>query len=281
MMKLAGVVITFFPDIPELQKNINSYIDDLDFLVIWENTPIDKRNYKEDDLKNISDKVIVMGVGSNLGIGAALNQSIWHLLDYDCDYFVTFDQDSSFDFGVLNQYKKLVTENNQEEIGVFGTNYISNDSLAYSGDFDSLVVNECITSGSIFPKTNFIKGHFFNEDFFIDAVDFEYCYRIAKTSGLSTVIFPKIILNHNIGYSDQSFVSKLSDNYSAFRTFFLIKNQIYIWRKYPDLFEFKRKIHLVIKYITLRIISVVFFERDKYAKLKSIIRGINQGLSKP
>lgn len=280
-MRLVGIVITYFPNFSELKHNIISYIDDVDVLIIWENTPDSQKKYSTKDLQVISSKIIILGGGNNIGIGSALNQGAKWLLNNGYDYLITFDQDSSFGPDMLRQYKKNVSENKNSEIGIFGSNYISNEKLAYENENNFLIANECITSGSIFHKSIFQKGLFFDENLFIDAVDFEYCYRAYKKANLKTAIITNIVLNHKIGYSDKSFLSKISDNYSAFRTYYLIRNQIYIWRKYPDLFGFKRKIHLVVKYIGLRYISVLFFENNKFSKLKSITKGIRQGLSKP
>ena len=38
-MRLLSVVITYFPNIENTIQNIESYIDHVDCLIIWENTP--------------------------------------------------------------------------------------------------------------------------------------------------------------------------------------------------------------------------------------------------
>lgn len=279
-MKFAGIVITYFPDLEELKKNIQSYIDELDVLILWENTPDSQKTYRPEDLKNISSKIIIQTQNENIGIGKALNQGAEWMLSNGYDYLVTLDQDSFFNPGELGEYKKMITGTTEKHIGVFGTNYISNGRYAYERGEGFLYVNECITSGSVFPKLLFEKGVFFDEKMFIDAVDFEYCYRVYKQLGLKTAIAKSIALNHKIGYSAESFLSRISDNYSAFRTYYLVRNQIRIWKDYPKLFGFCRKKHLVLKYILLRYVSIVGFEKDKKNKLKSLSKGIYDGCYK-
>ena len=41
-MKIIGVVTTYFPDFKKLQANISTYLEQLDYLFIWENTPKEK-----------------------------------------------------------------------------------------------------------------------------------------------------------------------------------------------------------------------------------------------
>ena len=41
-MNIIGVVTTYFPDLKKLQANISTYLEQLDFLFIWENTPKEK-----------------------------------------------------------------------------------------------------------------------------------------------------------------------------------------------------------------------------------------------
>ena len=278
LMKCVGIVITFFPNISQLRNNIKTYINDIDTLIVWENTPSENRNYNSEDIKSLSAKIVLLGNGTNVGIGEALNAGVKWLLDNDSDYLLTLDQDSFFEKGMMSKYKKIISDYRDPNIGIFGVNYTGKDKLAYETDAPVIFVKECITSGSMFPKSTFQKGLLFNKELFIDAVDFEFCYRAKKEFGLQTIIITDIILNHKIGYSENNLLGKISDNYSAFRTFYLIKNQIYVWRKFPNLYPKRKKIHLIVKYIALRYLSVLFFENDKKAKLISITKGIKTGL---
>lgn len=281
-MKSVGIVITFFPDISELRSNIKTYIDDIDTLIVWENTPQNTENINIQELKKISSKIIILGNGANVGIGTALNVGVKWLLENNYDFLITFDQDSYFEPGMLERYKEKISKNEDSSIGIFGVNYTAREKLAYKNDQDNTVlhVKECITSGSVFPRSTFEKGLLFDEELFIDGVDFDFCYKANKNYAMQTVIFTDIILNHKIGYSENTLKGRISDNYSAFRTFYLIKNQIYIWRRYPNLYPTRKKIHLIVKYIGLRYVSVLLFEKDKFAKLKSISKGILFGISK-
>lgn len=58
-MKLIAIVITYFPEEKDLIQNISSYINDVDQLIIWENTPKDKINYNKEKLLGINPNKII------------------------------------------------------------------------------------------------------------------------------------------------------------------------------------------------------------------------------
>ena len=91
-MKTLGIVIFYYPT-DEVWKNIASYIDLLDKLIIWNNTP---GNQLDLHLPTWEEKIVLMGVGKNLGIGKALNKAILYAKENQYDYLLTMDQDSHF-----------------------------------------------------------------------------------------------------------------------------------------------------------------------------------------
>ena len=42
-MKILAIVVTYFPDKELLEKNIAAYVNDVDRVLIWENTPHEKK----------------------------------------------------------------------------------------------------------------------------------------------------------------------------------------------------------------------------------------------
>ena len=96
-MKLAAVVVTFYPDINETILFIEKYIEYVDHLIIWENTPVkDYANYKI-EIPDHDNKITYMGTGSNEGIGYALNRAIEWSVENNFTHLLTMDQDSCFD----------------------------------------------------------------------------------------------------------------------------------------------------------------------------------------
>lgn len=119
-----------------------------------------------------------------------------------------------------------------------------------------------------------------DEQLFIDAVDIEYCFRLKKKYGLQTIVFPSVIMKHAIGYPIKTIFGFNASAYSAFRTYYLVRNQIYILRKYSNFYTFKEKFGIINNYILKRLFILIFYETDKFSKLKALIKGCKDGLLK-
>ena len=68
-MKILAIVVTYFPEKELLEKNISAFINDVDRVLIWENTPDEKKlEYRFID----NSKIEYCGDGIN-SISHALN----------------------------------------------------------------------------------------------------------------------------------------------------------------------------------------------------------------
>lgn len=279
-MKLLGVVITYFSEIDDLIQNIKTYIEEVDCLIIWENTPdvdivYDKKNIE----KLYPEKLFFAGTGKNEGIGIALNFAAKHTLNNNFTHLLTLDQDSYFEKGMLCRYKESVRKFLTSDIGLYGTNLLYSNGIQEYREKESIInVKYCITSGSIIPRQTFEKGCFFDEHLFIDGVDLDYCFRLNKLFGLRVVVFPSVHMMHSIGYPIKTFLGFSASAYSAFRTYYVVKNQILILRRYPEFFSFKEKLVIINDYIFKRLFTILFYENNKLAKIVALAKGLREGL---
>ena len=277
-MRLLAVVVSYKPNIEEFEKNISTYVADVDHLIIWENTPCDEIYYNLSDIFSNMSNITILTKNKNVGIGEALNNAAKFAIKQGYTHLLTMDQDSFFEAGMLSKFKQMISKLKKEDIGAYGVNYSSNNILAYNDNAShSLYVNECITSGTIYPTYLFKENIYFNEKMFIDAVDFEFCYRLKKKYSKKTIIITNIILQHELGYHDDTIFSRWVSSYSAFRTYYLIRNQLYIWRHYSDLYGNYRKYFFVKNYVVLRVLNILISEKDKKKKLESIYKGLKDG----
>lgn len=274
-MKLAAIIVTYLPNIQFLLENISLLIDDVDQLIIYRNSEL------QEDILPISGKIVLLGNGENLGIARALNEAIkWIEKQGTFTHILTLDQDSSFFPLHLEKFKEFIISKNRGNIGIFCPNIDNRGFLSHPSNEEYIVVNDSITSGSIFPIETFKICGMFDEELFIDAVDYEYCYRIFQKYELITIIFPSIHLKHEVGYPTKIKFGLLTDNYSAFRTYFIIRNHIIIWKRYPNLFQPSYKKTLIKIHILYRFAKVIIGEEDKLNKLKAIFKGLLHGLSR-
>lgn len=270
-MKIIGVVTTYFPDFKKLQANISTYLEQLDYLFIWENTPKEKSRVAA--FFKGQEKIIIRTTGDNEGIAKDLNTITQWAIEHGYEYVLTMDQDSAFQPGDFPKYLDIVSQNDQNNIGLWTPAYKNTGSK-------SLLEKEItMTSGSI-VKTSIIKVcGFFSEDLFIDLVDSEYCFRIRK-NGYRIIQASPIVLKHQLGYKKVNKWGIVTINYSALRTYYIVRNWFLVYRQYPEQLLAacgpKRKFYTYT--LLYRSVKIILFEDHKIDKLKALFLGIYHGL---
>lgn len=269
-MKLAGVVILYNPD-ESVIDNINSYIEDVDFLYILDNTEdySDFSSIAFSRLKNHRYNYIPFR--KNMGIAYALNYVIRISQTYD--FLLTMDQDSKFSKGMLKKYKDKISQFCQNDVAMYALNYNSERSDEGTTRLPH-EVEKAITSGSIvdLAKARVVGG--FDENLFIDEVDHEFCFRAIK-NGYRIIEFNDIHLMHHLGNPiTKSILGHHfgSTNHSEIRKYYITRNKIYVMKKYP---------HIRKEYFTFLIktfFAMIILEKKRKEKIKYILRGIRDAL---
>lgn len=275
-MKLVAIVVIFNPNLEEVIANILSYIDDVEKLLLYRNSKTDIITAKE--LEPFIYKLEYLGNGDNVGIASALSSGAKWMIDNDFTHLLTLDQDSYFDSGQLRKFRLLVANSQTQDVGIYAANPSNRGNLTYDSSSQYVEVADAITSGSIFSRLVFEECGLFANELFIDAVDYEFCYRALSLKGLKTIVYPEVVLKHEVGYPHKIIFGLTCDNYSAFRTYFIIRNHIIIWKRYPRLFPYKYKKTLIKMHVIYRLITIILGEADKLMKIKAISVGIIHGL---
>jgi rhamnosyltransferase len=265
-MKLLGIVILYYPE-DDIVANINSYIEDVDELIVWYNS---SSNIKIPE----HQKIVSMGDGTNVGLGKALNEAVKYAKINGFTHLLTMDQDSHFEKDHFLNYISLVEKASEKTI--FAPNCVVYGQQMHNIQDDFVVVECCGQSGSIYPVDVFDETGLFREDFFVDGVDIDMNYRSGKYGILTKIITP-ILLHHQLGSpkTKHNFlgISISSNERSAVRSYYIVRNDLLVHKFHPkhdtDIFyNFYKRLFLV-----------VFFEKDKKAKLKGLIMGYFHGKS--
>ncbi len=139
----------------------------------------------------------------NLGIATALNQGIRRALELGGQWIVTFDQDSVPVPYLLDAFAVIYDSYPEpEKIGVIGCNFRDSrtgmNAVAHSPGTLWRKAEAVITSGSIFPVRAIKKAGVFRDDFFIDFVDHEFCFRLQRY-GFDVLQSSAPLLEHTLG----------------------------------------------------------------------------------
>src|SRR5436190_6056253 len=194
MGKIAGAVILYNPD-ENLVKRVNSYIGQLERLYVIDNSE------QPGELQFESNKIVYVANRVNKGIATGLNQAAGLAIQDQMEWLLTMDQDSWFEQGSITSYLDCFSHfGDKESIACFGVEFL--DHHPDSKTCEVAKVSRMITSGTLMNLNSYRDIGPFNEELFIDQVDFEYCYR-AVLKGFVNIQFTNIVLKHALGTSSE------------------------------------------------------------------------------
>lgn len=268
--KITAVVILYFPE-KEVLKNIRSYSDKVDTVYAIDNSD----TISFDVVKAIKriNNVKYFSFGRNEGIANALNYAANIAIEDGADYLLTMDQDSYAANDMVS--KMLLATKYYNNIGIISP-FFENKYQTHKPSktqFTEILFEK--TSGNLLNLSSYIKAGPFDEGFFIDYVDLEYCMRL-NLMGLKVIQVNDALLYHNeadISKNKFLFFTVYPMNHSPRRLYYKIRNLLYFrdeYRKYyPAYFrhEFNKHIKLIIK--------ILFYEKNKLLKYKYMIEGYN------
>ncbi|MEC0169778.1 glycosyltransferase family 2 protein [Paenibacillus graminis] len=274
-MKIMGGIILFNPDIQRLKENVNSISSQVDLLYMIDNC---SSNVEEiERMFNDVGNIIIVKNAENNGVAKALNQIMALAMNQAVDWVLTLDQDSICPHDLIEKCLRYIKMKN---IGIICPEIIDskvNILLTERNiELDYEFVNRCITSAALTNVEICRKVGFFNDELFIDYVDFDYCAKL-RINNYKILRMNDVTLNHQLGDSKLKslfFREFRVTNHTAFRKYYIARNITYYIRKY------RKEINVNLEY--LRIIKVLIFtmlfESDKKEKIKNLFRGIIHGM---
>ncbi|MHA4844310.1 glycosyltransferase [Flavitalea antarctica] len=270
----AAVVVLYNPH-EEYLHNIATYVDQVARLFIIDNSEFPDERI----LKGLSanPKVVIISHKINHGIAKALNIAGRRAIHEGYAWLLTMDQDSSFQPGVLSAYLKAADEHvDKNAVAVFGLAYDKKFLSSFAPGEKYLEVNSLITSGSLVNLQIFQELQGFEEKLFIDEVDHDYCYR-AVLSGFKVVVVRTGLMSHSLGESLEVTGSRGSAPrrkiiHSPVRIYYIVRNGLYISRKYKKDFPKESAKRRKIIYVTVK--NNLVYGKQKFAVLRYTLLGL-------
>ncbi|WP_342479456.1 glycosyltransferase family 2 protein [Paenibacillus sp. FSL F4-0097] len=275
LMKIIGGIILFNPDIYRLKENVNSILPQVDKLYMIDNCSSNIEEI-EREFKGLRNITIVNNI-RNFGVAKGLNQIMEIAKTQGADWVLTLDQDSICPNDLIVKSSRYIEKRN---IGIICPKIIDTKINVLltepNKDIDYEFVNRCITSASLTNVEIWNEIGFFNDELFIDYVDFDYCARLF-INNYKILRMNDVALSHQLGDSKikKLFFKEIRvTNHSAFRKYFIARNITYYIRKYRKVMNVKLEYLRLIKVLTL----AIFFESNKKEKIKNYFKGILHGL---
>ena len=262
---LAGIV-TYNPDLERLKLNLEAIC-----IQVAETAIIDNGSQNIKDILSLIegyDNVAVIENKNNRGIAVALNQ-IGDIADKQgYDYFITLDQDSVASSSLVEELYSLFKNGSIGAVCPYidrKNDFIAEDKVEE--------VKTAITSGEMVRTSVWKEIGGFWEYLFIDEVDHEFSYQIRR-KGYIIVQTYTVSIKHIIGVPSSKKVLGHQfnpTNHSAFRRYYIARNNVIMQHLFP-----KEKEPFPHRYIMLMriVISILFCEKEKVAKIGAILIGI-------
>jgi rhamnosyltransferase len=232
---VCAVIVTYHPGATMLET-VSNVLAQVRGLVVVDNGS----NADELDPLRAASQTLdfqLMENGENLGIAEALNQGVRWAQREGYPWVILFDQDSHITDGFVgDMFSAWECHPGRDRVGSIHPRYRDPDSgiemvATHDSDGDPLLP---MTSGSIMPVWIFDKVGWFASEYFIDVVDWEYCFRI-RAAGFLVIEARHATLLHAPGKPKRSTLlghTFFQTNHSAMRRYYITRNRIVFGRTY-------------------------------------------------
>lgn len=238
MVKYA-IIVTYEPDVRNLGRICNSISNQGFAIVIVDNS---EKNHLTQS--HFYTPIEIINNHTNLGIAKAQNLGVKYAESKQAEILVFFDQDSMVPCDLLLRLESALCTLNNSVVCPMSVDEKTNDEYpshritkfgymkdVYAKNSEQLVnVDIVISSGTMTTMETFKKIGYFDEDFFIDFVDIEWCLR-GKKCNVNFYIVPNTWMQHIIGDNNIKIGTMTIVRHSPIRTYYKVRNCILLFRK--------------------------------------------------
>lgn len=275
-MTFATIIVLYNCNIEKFSYVLQGIINQTDYLILVKN---DNTIFPLNLLNN--SKIHLIDLHNNFGIAYAQNRGVEYARKLQAKYLLFSDQDTIFPENYISMMKEKICSyqlntifapvffnNTKNQIEPLATT-IKESVIPISSQ--PISVLHAISSGTVISLIDFEKIGFFDEDLFIDYVDFEWCWR-ARHFGYSILCFPDIQINHNLGDNYKILFGKKVTIRSNFRYYYMIRNGLILSKKTIWLNNDEKR---VLRNRTVIMIFGIFFLNFHFIKnLKTVFLAI-------
>ncbi len=269
-IKILAVIVTYNPEIGHLKLFLETLSKQIDFVLVSDNN---SQNFRDIASIQFPQNVIIHSSPVNKGLPTHYNAAIQYGLENGFDYLLILDQDSTFDKHFLDEYRKHL------DVDFFClVPFLIHSNNDYENIYPTKTKNTCdyvkrsINSGTLINLHNLPKELRFDEDLFIDCVDFDFFERANKFR-LKTLRINSAKLHINLGNISRTGPFFLY-NYSPFRLEKQTRDRVIFLRKHP-ISVFSLWLFLFTIFCDTK---AVLFEKERLRKIKAIAKGFKEGL---
>ena len=246
--RLLSVIVSFNPDLTELDKLIASLAEQSDVCLV------DNGSHNAEELGDrfASRLTYFLPQSSNIGLAAALNIGIRCAQEHTYKAVLLFDQDSLPIEGFVKNMDdcyamvqaeslldcaligpRLIHPDTQETTRFKQFRWPFNQNDVAVADLPGIYYSDfVITSGSYIPLRSIDKVGLMKEEYFIDNIDLEWCFR-ALSKNMSVLGCDAAQLVHSIGEEQTNSFFKLLGlkQHKPRRSYYTTKNRLDLYKQ--------------------------------------------------
>lgn len=266
--RIAAIFTTYQPE-ADFRTRIDAIVRRCIVTIVMDNTP---GGYAFPDVRGLT----VRQDGVNKGLGRALNLGIEEARRLGCNAVVLFDQDSTPDARFVDALVQAHERLGAKEVCV-GPRLLDDATLADAAALTPVGASwapaevTCLpTSGMFFTLHDVGVADTFPEDFFLDFVDFDWCWRM-RAKGWRLYRLDHLPMFHRLGLAQRQFLGLTYHVPAPYRHYFQFRDTLRLLaRSYvPMYFKFRLALILVPKFIAYPIVLDHGLERIRW-----MLRGI-------
>lgn len=275
MDQIAATIVTYNPDFNRLKENVKYIAPQVDAVFIVDNGSLDQETLI---LFCQQFGIHYMALNDNKGIAYALNQGLNLAQSSGCTWSVMLDQDSVVPADLIEQYRVYFA---MDRVAMLcpRIDYHIGTLAPLAEPYQS--VRRCITSASCVnvELSQLVGGY--NNDLFIDYVDYEFSARLIE-HGYSILQINTVILDHQLG--TVKFVKAFpvltkkrvaTYNHSPQRTYYFVRNSVYYCRRFKRIINVRHEQFEVFRWLVVKCL----YEPHRLKTLSAIFRGLRDGLA--
>lgn len=285
--RVAVVLVTYKPDRHSLLCNLKRALGQVDKVIVIDNgSPAEVF----DGVAGLPG-LYLKRLTKNEGIAFAQNMGVEIARRFGYGWILFLDQDSRLSDDCVSAlraaYSSLSCEKNRiAAVGAMYFNQMSNESGAFVR-LRGLMLEQCrpdpesspqcvdylISSGMLTRTAVLDSIGDFEEDFFIDWVDTEWCMR-ARAAGWLLYGVPQARLSHELGSGALQLPGRRVPLHAPARHYFVYRNFVVLCRR--SYISRSEKLALIIR-MTLRFMLYMALGDQRFSRLRAIMTGLVDG----
>lgn len=269
-IKILAVIVTYNPEIPHLKDVVAALSKQVDSILLYDNNSL---NFNDVARTEFPQNATFHSCPINKGLPVHYNAAIRYGQENGFDYLLILDQDSSFDDNFLTEYRQNISDDFVCLVPLLvHSNKSYNDFYPTKINGKTEPVASSINSGTFLNLKRLPSQIRFDEDLFIDCVDFDFFCKICKF-GFKVLRVNSAKLHISLGNISR-FGPFFLYNYSPFRLEKQICDRIIFIRKHL----FSPFAIWLAAFTLFCNAKAVLFEKNRIEKFKAIVKGFAKGL---